>query len=103
MAVPIACTLSAADLSRRREVFAAVRATCRRVEEAEDGVRLTFDAAEGMLSRLADLIDLERTCCRFLTFRLEVAPDGGPITLTLSGPPGTAAFLRGELGLEASG
>jgi hypothetical protein len=102
MAIPIACTLSAADLSRRRELFAGVRATCRRVETDEHGVRLTFDAAEGILSRLADLIDMERVCCRFLDFRLEVAPDGGPVTLTMSGPPGTAAFLHDELGLEAS-
>ena len=98
---PVACTLTSAGLERRREVLDAMRATCRRVDDLDDGVRLTFDAGAGTLARLADVIDLERACCQFLHFALEVPPGGAPFTLTLTGPPCTAEFLRAELGVGA--
>lgn len=103
MSIPVACTLSGADLARRRDLLANLRAACRRIEDLDDGVRLTFDGAADTIGRVAAVIDLERACCRFLHFRLDVAPDGGPVTLTLSGPPGTAAFLHDELGFQAFG
>jgi hypothetical protein len=42
---------------------------------------------------IADVIEAERLCCRFLQFDLTVSPDAGPIILTISGPAGTAEFL----------
>jgi hypothetical protein len=36
---------------------------------------------------------MERLCCPFLTFLLDVSP-GGPTQLTLSGPEGVKAILR---------
>ena len=51
---------------------------------------------------------LERLCCPFLRFRLELAPGGGPFTLTLSGPPPGAKevlahFLRDSLATAPTG
>jgi hypothetical protein len=46
-----------------------------------------------VLSAIAETIDAERLCCRFLRFELVVAPNGGPVELRLNGPPGTAEFL----------
>lgn len=90
--VPIACTLPAETLARRGHTLLpglAARAT-RRV----DGVdTMTLEFTPELLTDIAAVIDAERQCCRFLTFDVTVAPDGGPITLTLSGPPGTREFL----------
>jgi hypothetical protein len=62
-------------------------------DDLEDGVRLRFPAAEGMLSAITRAVDAERACCRFLRFTITIEPDGGPITLELTGPPGTRDFL----------
>ena len=45
------------------------------------------------------MIEAERRCCRFLQFELNVGPDLGPLTLTLTltGPEGTQQFLEALL------
>jgi hypothetical protein len=40
-----------------------------------------------MLLDLAQLIELERQCCRFLTFRMVVVAAGDSIRLEITGPP----------------
>jgi hypothetical protein len=99
--IPIACSLTSTELDQRREVLTALRARCTGVEPVENGLRLLFEAAPGVLADIARVIDLERQCCRFLRFQLEVLPDGGPIALELTGPEGTADFLGAELGFSA--
>lgn len=96
--IPIACSLTSAELDQRREVLAALRARCAEVQTAGNGLRLRFEAAPGVLADIARVIDLERQCCRFLRFQLDVQPDGGPVLLELTGPEGTADFLGAELG-----
>jgi hypothetical protein len=56
-------------------------------------LRLYFAASGENLQKITAVIDAERQCCRFLRFDLTVEPDGGPVSLALSGPPGTKAFL----------
>ena len=60
---------------------------------AINGFRWTFAPQDGLLAELAHVIDAERHCCRFLRFALAAECDGGPISLEVSGPPGTLAFL----------
>ena len=92
--VPIACTLSPETLAARRAGLlpGLARAAAAR-EETPDGLRLRFPPSGELLQRIAAVIDAERQCCRFLRFELSVAADGGPIWLTLSGPPGAKEFL----------
>jgi hypothetical protein len=99
--LPLACTLSAAELSERRAVLAALQAHCHEVRPLAEGrgLALRFEPAPGLLATIARVIDLERQCCLFLDFQLEVAADAGPISLTLAGPAGTSEFLTHELGL----
>jgi Hg(II)-responsive transcriptional regulator len=40
------------------------------------------------------LIEKERVCCSFLSFRLITEPGEGPIILEIAGPPGTARMLK---------
>jgi hypothetical protein len=56
-------------------------------------VVLSFDANRETLSLIAQMIEAERRCCQFLRFHLTVEPSCGPISLELTGPPGTQAFL----------
>ena len=99
--MPFACDMTAipADqraahhaLSRRLTAEAAVE-----VRDVPDGLSFTFraDAYDDVMR----FVRLERLCCPFLGFSIEVAPQGGTVQLTLSGPPGAAAFIRAELDL----
>jgi hypothetical protein len=96
---PIACTLTADALAARREglLTELVRLAQNR-ELFSDGLRLTFDPATQPLSTIARAVEAERQCCRFLRFGITVEPDGGPITLEISGPPGTREFVDALLG-----
>lgn len=93
--LPIACELSPAELEQRRQALLpglVGRAVER--QELSDGFRWRFDPAEPhLLSRITAAIDAERRCCRFLRFRLDVEPGGGSVSLEVTGPTGTVAFL----------
>ena len=94
MNLPVACTLSPETLAARRAgLLPAFALEAETREQAPDGLRLRFSASTERLQRIAAVIDAERPCCRFLRFDLTVEPDGGPVWLTLSGPPGTKEFL----------
>ena len=98
--LPIVCTLGPAAVKARREdlLGSLVRHADRRIDLPE-GYRVRFTAADDMSPTLARLIEVERECCRFLTFHVTVEPDGGPISLEFTGPPGTREFLAGMLDL----
>jgi hypothetical protein len=96
--VPVACSLTEPELAARRAgVLGDVRRRALEARWRADGVRLRFPAEAETLSLLDAFVDLERRCCAFLRFELTVEPGGGPVWLTLTGPPGTRDFLRAEL------
>jgi hypothetical protein len=68
----------------------------RETRELTDGFAYRFDGEHYLL--LASFISDERKCCPFLTFRLEVAPERGPIWLQLTAQGGVRPFLVEELG-----
>lgn len=76
----VMCTLSKAELSDTRAAWQKLFRTALVVrEEIPGGLRLVVrkDSAEA----LKQLIDIERDCCRWITFRL----DGPEVTLTAEG------------------
>ena len=98
--LPIACTLGPAAVKARREDLLGglfVRAEERL--DRPDGYRLRFVPADEVLADIAKVIEVERRCCRFLTFTVTVDPDAGPIWLEVTGPPGSREFLAGMLDL----
>jgi hypothetical protein len=98
--IPIACTLSTDALQARRAgALATLLKRAERQEFTDDGVRLSFSADAETLMMLAQVVDAERRCCRFLRFVITVEPDGGPVSLELSGPAGTREFIAGLLDL----
>jgi hypothetical protein len=97
--LPVACTLSPAALKARREGL--LNDLVGRAEERLEvtgGYRLSFAAGNDILLAIARTVDAERQCCRFLRFTVTVEPDGGPILVDLTGPPGTREFLAAMLG-----
>jgi len=98
--LPIPCTLGPAALKARREdlLGGLVRRAAERVD-VPNGYRVRFDPSEDILSAIAKVIEVERQCCRFLTFEFTIQPDDGPIWLQFSGPAGTRELLAGMLDL----
>ena len=43
---------------------------------------------------LAEWIDQERRCCPFFDIDLRVEREGGPLSMRLTGRPGTKEFIR---------
>ena len=64
-----------------------------------NGYRVRFTPENEVLRTIAEVIEVERQCCRFLRFQLTVEPDGQSIWLEFTGPPGTREFLAGMLDL----
>lgn len=93
--IPILCILSTDELRRcASELLPGLAERARSITPKPTGARLTFDVADGLLAAIAHVIDRERGCCPFLGFVLEVPAGTDEVTLAISGPEGTAEFLR---------
>ena len=97
----IACDLSASDLASRRDgLLARLAGSASEISEIENGVVLTLVTSPEITGLIAQVIDSERQCCRFLRFRCTYEPELGPISLEVTGPEGTNEFLGDVLGLR---
>lgn len=95
---PIACTLDAATLAERGDAL--LPGLARRASDVcwhATGVRLTFGFDPLLLAEVASVMAAEHRCCRFLRFGLTVEPGDGVVTLDVTGPDGTALFLKALL------
>jgi hypothetical protein len=98
--LPVACTLTPTAVRVRREgLLSELRRRAVAHEELPEGHRLQFAAEEETLATIVQTVNAERQCCRFLRFHITVEPDGGPISLDLTGPLGTREFLSALLEL----
>jgi hypothetical protein len=95
---PIACTLSAEQLTAERETLLlgladhAVQRT-----PLPQGMRLRFPATAERMRQIDAVVRRERECCPFLEFRVGLALGGSSLTLDVTGPHGTATLLAGLL------
>lgn len=98
--LPIACTLGPAALQARRDdlLGGLVRRAGERIE-LPNGYRVRFPSEPGLLTKIAEVIEIERQCCRFLRFDISSEPDEGAIWVEFTGPPGAREFLVGLLDL----
>lgn len=102
MNLPIACTLSGSERTRRQGTAAEILGQARRMEELPDGYSFAFPGSAEWGSRLIDFINSERVCCRFFTFELVFEPNLGQIWLRVRGPEGVKEFVEDELAGVAS-
>ncbi len=98
---PIACDMSAIEPGLRAQHVATggrVFRAAEEIRELADGYAFRLPGDAETLSKAAEFIALERLCCPFLGFALEVEPEGGPIWLRPTGRVGVKAFIREEVG-----
>jgi len=92
---PLACDLTAIDAEHRAEHIGSAEhllfdLACER-QELPHGYAFRFTADQFGL--IATFVDNERRCCPFFAFALDVAPDGGPIWLRITGRDGVKEFF----------
>jgi hypothetical protein len=96
--LPIACELTPDEIMARRATL--LPGLLARAEERVtlcNGFRWRFGASSEALAAMAETINAERQCCRFLRFVLTVEPGDGSIWLEITGPQGTTEFLESLL------
>ena len=92
MDLRIVCTLTDQQLRERRlNVLEPLRNRAVQSEELSDGYAFTFQPHDGLLLQLSQLVELERECCRFLTFK--IVADFQTIRLEVTGPPAAKTMI----------
>lgn len=97
---PFACDMSAIEPGRRQKHLATSEALFRAVVdigELPDGYAFRLPNESEVLLKAAEFVSLERLCCPFLGFALEVEPESGAVWLRLTGREGVKAFIREEI------
>jgi len=94
----LACNLkaiSAAERPRYNELVKRLRTAVASRNELADGYAYKLDTKKILLPEVAEWITMERLCCPFLTFQLDVKGNGDSM-LTMRGPEGAKTILRDE-------
>jgi hypothetical protein len=98
---PFACDMNAIEPERRGEHIRTTDELFRAVEEIRelaDGYAFKLANEADILLRAVKFIALEKLCCPFFGFALEVEPEGGAVWLSLTGREGVKPFIMAEIG-----
>jgi hypothetical protein len=95
--VPMACIPHAVPAEQRERwmtVGTQLYAAVQEVQELPDGYAFRLPTDPEMLLLMAEDLSMERLCCPFLRFTLEIEPNGGPFWLRFTGGEGVKEFLQ---------
>ena len=73
---------------------------CSEIRELPDGYAFRHFPESSTFLTLAEFVALERLCCPFFDFGLEVERDGGPLWFRMTGGEDAKRILRAELGVD---
>lgn len=93
----LACDLSAISASDRPRYDELRRMLASSVIGKRDlptGLAIQIDIERIALPQLAEWISFERKCCPFFKFEIDLAPESGPVWLSLTGRAGVKEFIR---------
>src|SRR5262245_56911862 len=98
--MPIACRLDAfrpGERARHADLTDELRTRVRARRELPRGYAFEFGNDPAFSRRLIEWMALERRCCPFLEFELELGEAADPVQLRLTGGPGIKEFLAEEI------
>ena len=97
---PFYCDQAALDPQRRTRHFDVLdpELVSKRedVRELPNGYEFAFPSDPETFRHLVEWVDGERECCPFLDISVRVAPERGPLTMRITGRPGTKAFIKAD-------
>ena len=100
---PFFCDLTAMDAGQRkhhRELTERLRESVKEVREMADGYAFRFAGETDHLALVAEWVALERLCCPFFDFQLEVGNRDKPLWLRITGREGVKPFMQSEFGIK---
>lgn len=92
--IPLACTLSEADLVTRGDQIDDLFAHAEQRQELTDGYAFQYPGTTDWAKTLIDFITNERACCPFFLFELVFEPNLGPLWLHVRGGDGVKELVR---------
>ena len=93
--ISVVCFLTDVEFREREVVLLArFKAAVSAATELPDGFAFHAPGDKAWISLLAELMVAERECCPFMRFELTAEPNMGQVTLSVTGPAGTKAFLK---------
>ncbi len=98
--ISLSCNLSALSETQRKrhsQLAHFVLSKHSDVKDLVDGYRLEFLSSPDTFLMIAEWVVLERLCCPFISFSLEIDPENQPIRVTLTGPMGTKEVLKASI------
>lgn len=98
---PFACDMSAIEADKRGQHIATIDQLFRAVadiRELPNGYAFRLPNESDVLIKAAEFITLERLCCPFFGFAIEVEAEGGTLWLSLTGRDGVKPFIVAEIG-----
>ncbi len=101
--VPLACNLKAFTPQERQEWRAGLdrfHSAVTSTRELKDGYEFHVDPARASLAQVAAWIELERKCCPFFDYRLDVQGGNGSLSVSLTGGEGVKEFIRLDFSLD---
>ena len=97
---PLACDMTAIPAEQRPVHLAKSRELFSHIEESRelpDGYEFRFADERDLLKNLAEFVSLEKVCCAFLRFEIQIEAENGPVWLRLTGREGVKQFIREEI------
>jgi hypothetical protein len=94
---PFACNLRAfqpEEKTRWRKLIDKVMPAVTTARELNDGYTLRIDANRASLVEVAEWIGLERKCCPFFDFQVDMHGEDGTMWLSLKGREGVKQFIE---------
>ena len=98
---PIACRLKALDAEQRKrqkELLGIVRGKIQKTIELPEGFALQMPTDHATFMEVAEWVSLERRCCAFAKFVLEMRLDN-TVWVTVTGKSGAKEVLAAEMGI----
>ena len=100
---PFACSLialNAAERTRHRELSETLHRTVKEIRELPNGYAFKLPGERQTIAMVAEWISFERLCCPFFSFQLEIASEGTPIWLRMTGREGVKQFMQSEFDIK---
>ena len=101
----LACDLTAMDTEQRERYRALRRRLSEDVHEArelEDGYAFRHSSEAEVLLALAEYVTLERLCCPYFDFAIEVGRDGSEVWLRMTGGQDAKRILQAAQAMTQS-
>jgi len=103
---PFACDMTAIAPEQRSVHLAAIEKlfqSVKAIQELPNGYAFQLPNESDLLRLVAEFVTLERLCCPFFGFSIEVGSEGGSVCLKLTGREGVKPFIMAEIGEHLPG